>query len=58
MEAFKKLMSEAEGELEDENWDEIPGDIGDGVGWRLPTTEEVEAELLERRRRKLLEKLG
>jgi len=58
MEVFKKLMSEAEGELEDENWEEIPGDIGDGIGWRLPTAEEVEAELLERRRRKLLEKLG
>ncbi|KAF2015430.1 Isy1-like splicing factor [Aaosphaeria arxii CBS 175.79] len=39
-------------------WIEIPGDAGDGVAWRLPSLEEVDQELLERRRRKLLEKLG
>jgi pre-mRNA-splicing factor ISY1 len=39
-------------------WIEIPGDTGDGVGWRLPTLEEVQKELLDRRRRKLLDKLG
>jgi pre-mRNA-splicing factor ISY1 len=39
-------------------WVEIPGDTGDGVGWRLPTLQEVEQELLDRRRRKLLDQLG
>lgn len=39
-------------------WIELPGDEGDGVRWRVPTLEEVNDELVERRRRKLLEKLG
>ncbi|KAF1961601.1 Isy1-like splicing factor [Byssothecium circinans] len=39
-------------------WQELPGDKGDGVRWRVPTLEEVNEELVERRRRKLLEKLG
>lgn len=39
-------------------WIELPGDNGDGVRWRVPTLEEVNDELVERRRRKLLEKLG
>jgi len=34
------------------------GDAGDGEGWRLPTSEEVQEELVERRRRRLLDKLG
>jgi pre-mRNA-splicing factor ISY1 len=36
----------------------VPGDKGDGQGWRLPTMEEVQEELVERRRRRLLDKLG
>jgi pre-mRNA-splicing factor ISY1 len=39
-------------------WLELPGDAGDGIRWRVPTLEEVNNELVERRRRKLLEKLG
>jgi pre-mRNA-splicing factor ISY1 len=39
-------------------WEPLPGDAGDGVGWRLPTVEEVQDELVERRRRKLLDKIG
>ncbi|KAJ5020429.1 Isy1-like splicing factor [Bipolaris maydis] len=39
-------------------WIELPGDAGDGVRWRVPTLDEVNNELVERRRRKLLEKLG
>ncbi|KAF2875316.1 Isy1-like splicing factor [Massariosphaeria phaeospora] len=39
-------------------WIELPGDAGDGVIWRLPSLDEVNEELVERRRRKLLEKLG
>ena len=55
-EARERLL--AEGEDEDEDWEELPGDSGDGVGWKLPTAEEVQEELVERRRRKLLDKLG
>lgn len=36
-------------------WEPLPGDTGDGVGWDLPTVEEVQEELVDRRRRKLLE---
>ncbi|KAI4615472.1 NineTeen Complex (NTC) component [Alternaria novae-zelandiae] len=39
-------------------WMELPGDVGDGIRWRIPTLDEVNNELVERRRRKLLEKLG
>lgn len=42
----------------DEEWVELPGDVGDGVGWALPTLEEVQEELVDRRRRRLLDKLG
>ncbi|KAK8191330.1 Isy1-like splicing factor [Phyllosticta capitalensis] len=41
-----------------DDWQELPGDSGDGVGWALPTLEEVQEELVDRRRRKLLDKLG
>ncbi|KAL9112757.1 MAG: hypothetical protein Q9227_003060 [Pyrenula ochraceoflavens] len=45
-------------EDEDPNWEALPGDSGDGVGWKLPTLEEVQEELLDRRRRNLLDKIG
>ncbi|KAI9163977.1 Pre-mRNA-splicing factor ISY1 [Paramyrothecium foliicola] len=38
-------------------WEPLPGDGGDGQGWVLPTMEEVQEELIERRRRKLLEQI-
>lgn len=38
-------------------WEALPGDAGDGVTWDLPTLEEVQEELIDRRRRKLLEQL-
>ena len=47
----------AEDELADPAWEPLPGDGGDGIPWKLPTAEEVEAELLERRKRKLLDKI-
>jgi len=50
-------MGEKAGKM-DQEWVEVPGDKGDGVRWRVPTLEEVNDELVERRRRKLLEKLG
>lgn len=56
-EAFENLLKSDEGDM-DADWEELPGDAGDGVGWRLPTSEEVQEELLDRRRRRLLDKLG
>ncbi|KAK4216599.1 Isy1-like splicing factor [Rhypophila decipiens] len=38
-------------------WEPLPGDIGDGMGWDLPTTSEVMQELLEQRKRRLLDQL-
>lgn len=43
---------------EGSRWEPLPGDGGDGVGWRLPSLEEVGEELVERRRRRLLDTLG
>ena len=54
-EAFETLM--VEDEKADPEWEVVPGDVGDGVVWRLPSAEEVEAELLDRRKRMLLDKL-
>ena len=54
-EAFDAMMTEDE--PKDPGWEPLPGDAGDGVPWKLPSTEDVEAELLERRKRKLLDKL-
>ncbi|KAF5001308.1 hypothetical protein FDECE_10992 [Fusarium decemcellulare] len=38
-------------------WEPLPGDSGDGITWELPTLEEVQEELIDRRRRKLLDQL-
>lgn len=38
-------------------WEPLPGDTGDGREWNLPTMQEVQEELIERRRRKLLDQL-
>ena len=56
-EAFENLLKEGDG-TRDPNWEPLPGDAGDGKGWNLPTAEEVQEELVERRRRRLLDKLG
>jgi pre-mRNA-splicing factor ISY1 len=40
-----------------EGWVSLPGDVGDGRGWELPTMDEVQQELMDRRKRKLLEQL-
>ena len=56
-EARRALVEQGEWKRE-EGWEALPGDGGDGVGWRLPSLEEVQDELVERRRRKLLDKLG
>jgi len=36
-------------------WEPLPGDSGDGKTWVLPTVEEVQQELLERRKRRILD---
>lgn len=56
-EAFENLLSSRDGQPP-RGWEPLPGDAGDGEGWRLPTSEEVQEELVERRRRRLLDKLG
>ncbi|KAF2148283.1 Isy1-like splicing factor [Myriangium duriaei CBS 260.36] len=55
-EQSRKAMEERE-ESPDGEWEALPGDAGDGVEWKLSSAQEVEEELLERRRRKLLDKL-
>lgn len=56
-EAFENLSRSGPGAAP-EGWEPLPGDIGDGRGWNLPTLDEVQEELVERRRRRLLDKLG
>ncbi|KAK1758655.1 Isy1-like splicing factor [Echria macrotheca] len=56
-EAFENLAAAA-GSLEPPpGWEPLPGDAGDGQGWDLPTMDEVQQELIERRRRRLLDQL-
>lgn len=55
-EAFDNILAAAD-TAEDPDWEPLPGDSGDGIAWSLPTSEEVELELVERRKRKLLDKL-
>lgn len=45
-------------EDDDKEWEPLPGDAGDGVRWRLPTVDEVQAELMSRKRRQILDNLG
>ena len=54
-EAIERLMDQ---EDSDSHWEPLPGDAGDGMAWRLPTLEEVQEELVNRRRRNLLDKIG
>ncbi|OBT57034.1 pre-mRNA-splicing factor ISY1 [Pseudogymnoascus sp. 24MN13] len=56
-EAFDNLLKQGNGEVPD-GWEPLPGDKGDGEGWRLPTLDQVQEELVERRRKRLLDKLG
>lgn len=58
VERVGKLALATESEDEDQDWEPLPGDAGDGVRWRLPTLDEVQQELMDRRRRVLLDKLG
>ncbi|KAF2400987.1 pre-mRNA splicing factor isy1 [Trichodelitschia bisporula] len=56
-EARQALLEQDDG-AQDKGWEPIPGDEGDGVGWRVPTVDEVQEELMERRRKRLLDKIG
>ncbi|KAI5467959.1 Isy1-like splicing family-domain-containing protein [Mariannaea sp. PMI_226] len=50
-------MMQTGSQVAPEGWEPLPGDSGDGQIWELPTLEEVQEELVDRRRRKLLEQL-
>ncbi|KAJ5176667.1 Pre-mRNA-splicing factor isy1 [Penicillium canariense] len=56
-EAVEHLRSQGDDDAED-GWDPLPGDAGDGVEWRLPSLEEVQEELVNRRRERLLQKIS
>ncbi|KAI0531875.1 Isy1-like splicing factor [Xylaria digitata] len=57
-EAFDVLLKQAgKAPKPPADWEPLPGDAGDGCGWELPTLEEVQQELMERRRRKLLDQI-
>lgn len=55
-EAFEHLAKTGPKDVPSD-WEPLPGDSGDGKIWVLPTVEEVQAELIERRRRKLLDQI-
>ncbi|WEW55945.1 NineTeen Complex (NTC) component [Emydomyces testavorans] len=55
-EAFENMLKRGDGPV-GEGWQPLPGDGGDGVEWRLPTLDEVQEELVDRRRRRLLDKI-
>lgn len=57
-EADAREALQAEIEDSEPDWQPLPGDAGDGLGWRLPTMEQVQEELVDRRRQTLLDKLG
>ena len=60
-EAVERVGRMSEMEIEedgDREWVPLPGDVGDGLGWVLPTLEEVQEELMQRRRKQVLDKLG
>ncbi|KAJ5723856.1 hypothetical protein N7488_001891 [Penicillium malachiteum] len=56
-EAVEHLRGQGEDDAED-GWQSLPGDAGDGVQWRLPSLEEVQEEMVDRRRRRLLDKIS
>lgn len=55
--ALEVLSSAAGAAKTPPGWESLPGDIGDGRVWDLPTTEEVMQEMIERRRRRLLDQI-
>lgn len=57
-EALESMMKQGKEDDVEDGWEPLPGDAGDGVEWRLPTLEEVQEELVDRRRRRLLDKIS
>ena len=53
----EEIAANGVGLVPPEGWEPIPGDVGDGKVWELPSLEEVQEELINRRRRRLLEQL-
>ncbi|OOQ85687.1 Pre-mRNA-splicing factor isy1 [Penicillium brasilianum] len=56
-EAVEHLRAQGDDDAED-GWEPLPGDAGDGVEWRLPSLDEVQEELVNRRRQRLLQKIS
>ncbi|KLU83126.1 pre-mRNA-splicing factor ISY1 [Magnaporthiopsis poae ATCC 64411] len=64
-EAFENLAAGAAGggkkgggdQAAPPGWEPLPGDAGDGNAWELPTVEEVQKELIDRRKQRLLDQL-
>ena len=51
----KQMRESGTGAMAPDGWESLPGDDGAGSGaWNLPSLAEVEEELIDRRRRKLL----
>ncbi len=50
-------LANAPGQVPPDGWEPLPGDSGDGQVWELPSVEEVQQELLERRKRRILDLL-
>lgn len=57
-EALESMLKRGKEDDVEDGWEPLPGDAGDGVEWRLPTLEEVQEELVDRRRRRLLDKIS
>ena len=57
-EAFEHLLKQGKKGGAPSGWEPLPGDSGDGKAWELPTLEEVQEELIDRRRKKLLDSLS
>ena len=55
--AFDGLL-DGHADPKDTSWEPLPGDSGDGKGWTLPNSDQVQEEIIDRRRRRLLDKLG
>jgi pre-mRNA-splicing factor ISY1 len=53
-EAFENLLARGPHDPPP-GWEPLSGDSGDGHKWELPTLEEVQQELIDRRKRKLLD---
>lgn len=54
--AVANLLENGSQEAPD-GWVSLPGDVGDGRVWELPTLDEVQKELVDRRKQKLLNSL-